>query len=283
VPLLPASLTEPLGVQFSTLLKDDDRPEFVADHPWGCHRRRIPDRVVFDHVLAALVHGSGYERIATPGCSDRTIRRRLAASTHSEQRRLTTSNRLTPLRHRRTRSPRHPLRSLTGTVRGPRVCEVRTLSRRADPRATDAWGSSPPVRCCTPDRCAGGQLGDAGRRGEMQSCQARRGFTSGCSEPGGDAGCGGTDVGPAFGVLVSDADGHPGRCSRLRTICVRRGQSWHRVSRKPCPQRFPLTGGSAARPRGQRPIRQVRQWRRRARQSGDLQPSTVREQAWLKA
>jgi len=33
--------------------------------------------VVFDHVLAALVHGSGYERIATPGCSDRTIRRRL--------------------------------------------------------------------------------------------------------------------------------------------------------------------------------------------------------------
>jgi len=78
VPLLPASLTEPLWVQFSTLLKDDDRPEFVADHPWGCHRRRIPDRVVFDHVLAALVHGSGYERIATPGCSDRTIRRRLA-------------------------------------------------------------------------------------------------------------------------------------------------------------------------------------------------------------
>ncbi len=75
--MLPASLTEPLWVQFSTLLKDDDRPEFVADHPWGCHRRRIPDRVVFDHVLAALVHGSGYERIATPGCSDRTIRRRL--------------------------------------------------------------------------------------------------------------------------------------------------------------------------------------------------------------
>jgi len=78
VPLLPASLIEPLWVQFSTLLKDDDRPEFVADHPWGCHRRRIPDRVVFVHVLAALVHGSGYERIATPGCSDRTIRRRLA-------------------------------------------------------------------------------------------------------------------------------------------------------------------------------------------------------------
>ncbi len=72
VPLLPASLTEPLWVQFSTLLNDDDRPELAATHPWGCHRRRIPNRVVFDHVLAALVHGSGYERIATPGCSDRT-------------------------------------------------------------------------------------------------------------------------------------------------------------------------------------------------------------------
>src|SRR5262249_30378890 len=41
-------------------------------------RRRVPGRVVFEHVVAALVHGSGYERIATPGCSDRTIRRRLA-------------------------------------------------------------------------------------------------------------------------------------------------------------------------------------------------------------
>jgi len=38
----------------------------------------VPDRVVFDHVLAAMVHGSGYERIASPGCSDRTIRRELA-------------------------------------------------------------------------------------------------------------------------------------------------------------------------------------------------------------
>jgi hypothetical protein len=28
-------------------------------------------------VIGSLVHGSGYERIATPGCSDRTIRRRL--------------------------------------------------------------------------------------------------------------------------------------------------------------------------------------------------------------
>jgi hypothetical protein len=43
-------------------------------HPLGCHRPRIPDRLVFEHVVAALVHGCGYERIATPTCSDRTIR-----------------------------------------------------------------------------------------------------------------------------------------------------------------------------------------------------------------
>jgi hypothetical protein len=77
VPLLPASLIEPLWVEFATLIDAGSRPEFAPTHPWGCHRRRIPDRVVFDHVIAALVHGSGYERIATPGCSDRTIRRRL--------------------------------------------------------------------------------------------------------------------------------------------------------------------------------------------------------------
>jgi hypothetical protein len=76
VPLLPASLIEPLWVEFAALI-GSDRPEFCPTHPWGSHRRRVPDWVVFDHVIAALVHGSGYERIATPGCSDRTIRRRL--------------------------------------------------------------------------------------------------------------------------------------------------------------------------------------------------------------
>ncbi len=77
MPLLPASLTEPLWVEFAALIGVDERPEFSSTHPWGCHRRRVPDRVVFDHVIAALVHGTGYERLASPGCSDRTIRRRL--------------------------------------------------------------------------------------------------------------------------------------------------------------------------------------------------------------
>lgn len=77
MPLLPASLIEPLWVEFAALIGAEDRPEFDPGHPLGCHRHRIDDRVVFDCLLAAMVHGSGYERVAVPGCSDRTIRRRL--------------------------------------------------------------------------------------------------------------------------------------------------------------------------------------------------------------
>jgi hypothetical protein len=78
VPALPSCLLEPIWVEFAALL-GGERPGFDPAHPLGCHRRRVPDRVVFEHVVAALVHGSGYERIASPGCSDRTIRRRLKA------------------------------------------------------------------------------------------------------------------------------------------------------------------------------------------------------------
>lgn len=72
MPVLPSCLLGPLWDQFVALL-----PEHVDTHPLGCHNPRIPDRTVFEHVIAALVHGSGYERIATLGCSDRTIRRRV--------------------------------------------------------------------------------------------------------------------------------------------------------------------------------------------------------------
>ena len=75
MPVLAACLLEPLWVQFSALLPE--HPVVSPTHPLGCHRPRIPDRIIFEHVIAALVHGSGYERIAGPGCSDRTIRRRL--------------------------------------------------------------------------------------------------------------------------------------------------------------------------------------------------------------
>ena len=74
MPVLPVCLVDPLAEQFVALLPP--RPVVAPSHPLGCQRRRIPKRGVFDHVLAALVHGSGYERIATPGCLDRTIRRR---------------------------------------------------------------------------------------------------------------------------------------------------------------------------------------------------------------
>lgn len=73
MPVMPVCLLEPIWQQFAALL-----PPRVADaHPLGCHRPRVPDRVVFDHVVQALVFGAGYERIASPGCSDRTIRRRV--------------------------------------------------------------------------------------------------------------------------------------------------------------------------------------------------------------
>nr|WSX48628.1 IS5 family transposase [Streptomyces sp. NBC_00974] len=75
MPAVPSCLLEPLWDQFAALLPA--RGEFVADHPLDCHRRRIADRTVFEHIVLALVHGSGYERISTAGCSGRTIRRRV--------------------------------------------------------------------------------------------------------------------------------------------------------------------------------------------------------------
>lgn len=75
MPALPVSLIEPIWAQFSVLLPD--HPDVSPTHPLGCHRRRVSDRVVFAHVVEALVHGSGYERVASAACSDRTIRRRV--------------------------------------------------------------------------------------------------------------------------------------------------------------------------------------------------------------
>jgi hypothetical protein len=72
VSVLPSCLLEPLWDEFAALL-----PEHVGMHPLGCRSPRVPDRAVFGHVIAALVHGSGYGRTASPGCPDRTIRRRV--------------------------------------------------------------------------------------------------------------------------------------------------------------------------------------------------------------
>ena len=71
MPALPSCILDPLREQFLAEL-----PEHVDDHPLGCHRPRIADAVVFDKLVEALVFGAGYERIACPGCSATTLRRR---------------------------------------------------------------------------------------------------------------------------------------------------------------------------------------------------------------
>jgi transposase len=45
-------------------------------HPLGCHRPRVPDRVIFDKLIQVLVFGCGYRRIADASCSATTLRRR---------------------------------------------------------------------------------------------------------------------------------------------------------------------------------------------------------------
>jgi transposase len=74
VPALPSWLAEPLWDQFAALLPP--RPTFVTTHPWGCHRRRIEDRVVFDKLLQVLRFGCSYEAIADTTCSATTLRAR---------------------------------------------------------------------------------------------------------------------------------------------------------------------------------------------------------------
>jgi transposase len=71
VPALPSSVLEPLWVQISALL-----PTRHDTHPLGCHRPRIPDRIVFDKLIQVLVFGCGYRRIADTTCSATTLRRR---------------------------------------------------------------------------------------------------------------------------------------------------------------------------------------------------------------
>ncbi|GAB2706841.1 hypothetical protein GCM10027089_32270 [Nocardia thraciensis] len=51
-----------------------DRPEFDPIHPLSCHRRRIPDRIVFDKLLQVLRFGCSYQGIADNTCSASTIR-----------------------------------------------------------------------------------------------------------------------------------------------------------------------------------------------------------------
>ena len=71
MPALPPYIIEPIWQQFAALL-----PEREVDHPLGCHRPRIPDRVVFEKLIQVLVFGCAYHRIADKGCSATTLRER---------------------------------------------------------------------------------------------------------------------------------------------------------------------------------------------------------------
>lgn len=71
MPAVPSSIIEPIWDQFAALL-----PARAAPHPLGCHRRRIPDRLVFDKLVQVLVFGCAYARIADATCSATTLRRR---------------------------------------------------------------------------------------------------------------------------------------------------------------------------------------------------------------
>ena len=71
MPALPPYIIEPVWQQFLALL-----PSRETSHPLGCHRPRIPDRVVFEKLVQVLVFGCAYWRIADEGCSATTLRRR---------------------------------------------------------------------------------------------------------------------------------------------------------------------------------------------------------------
>jgi len=71
VPAVPPYLIEPIWEQFTALL-----PPREVDHPLGCHRHRVPDRLVLDKLVQVLVFGCAYERISDESCSATTLRRR---------------------------------------------------------------------------------------------------------------------------------------------------------------------------------------------------------------
>src|SRR5215207_10111331 len=71
MPAIPPYIIEPIFEQFAALL-----PEREVNHPLGCHRSRISDRVVFEKLVQVLVFGCAYRRIADRTCSATTLRDR---------------------------------------------------------------------------------------------------------------------------------------------------------------------------------------------------------------
>lgn len=87
MPAVPSCIIDPIWDQFADLLPDRE-----VGHPLGCHNPRIPDKVVFDKLVAVLVFGCAYERIADESCSATTLRRRrdewIAAGVMEQLRRI---------------------------------------------------------------------------------------------------------------------------------------------------------------------------------------------------
>jgi transposase len=71
VPAIQSYFIEPIFEQLRALL-----PQREVNHPLGCHRPRIPDRVVFEKLLQVLVFGCAYWWIADASYSETTLRRR---------------------------------------------------------------------------------------------------------------------------------------------------------------------------------------------------------------
>lgn len=71
MPAIPSCVIEPIRDQFHAFL-----PPSTTAPPLGCHRPRVPERVVVDKLVQVLVFGCADERIADASCSATTLRRR---------------------------------------------------------------------------------------------------------------------------------------------------------------------------------------------------------------
>lgn len=71
MPAVPSCFLEPLWVQFRALL-----PPRQVFHPLGCHRPRVPDRMVFEKLVMMLRFGCSYREAADDTCSATTLRTR---------------------------------------------------------------------------------------------------------------------------------------------------------------------------------------------------------------
>lgn len=71
MPALPSSVIDPLWCQFEALL-----PPVEDFHPLGCHRPRVPNRIIFDKLVARLVLGGAYTKHADEAVSATTLRAR---------------------------------------------------------------------------------------------------------------------------------------------------------------------------------------------------------------